>query len=51
MGKIEDETDLPEDDLEWALDKCLELLKKWYPDYKEDDIIGQILDVYKICFE
>lgn len=51
MGKIEEETDLSEEDLQWAFDKCLELLEEWYPDYEEADIIGQVLAVYDNCFE
>ena len=35
----------------WALDKCLDLLEKHYPNYHSDNNVYMVLEIYKNIFD
>ena len=39
------------ENLEWALEKALNLLEEWCPNYETDPIIDAIIDIFKVNFD
>ena len=40
-----------EDDVEWALRIAIDLLEEWHPDFEEDSIVSQIVNIYEASFD
>lgn len=49
--EIIDMIDKAFEELQWCLDKALDILESNYSEYSLDDNIAQILDIYKYYFD